>query len=168
MSKEWLESVPGYFEGYLKLVEEDDMMEALRNSKVEFLAWVKGVPSDKATYAYDEGKWTVNEVLQHITDTERIFQYRALSIARGETLPLHGYNHNEYVARSNANQRKLSDLTEEFKRLRDSSIDLFLSFTEDSLKNKGTANGFEVQPILIGYLVSGHLRHHLNVLEARY
>jgi len=168
MSKEWLENVPAYFDGYLKLVGEDDMIEAMKNSKAEFAAWAKDVPDDKGKYAYEEGKWTVNELLQHIIDTERIFQYRSLSIARGEMNELPGFDHNSYVKNSKANDRKLSELIAEFRRLRDSSIDLYASMGEANMKYKGMANGFVVQPVLFGFLISGHLRHHLNVLQARY
>ncbi len=168
MSKEWLENVPAYFDGYLKLVGEDDILEAMQNSKAEFMSWANDMSNDKGFYAYEEGKWTVNEVLQHIIDTERIFQYRSLSIARGEMNELPGFDHDSYAKNSKANQRNLSDLISEFVRLRDSSVDLYSSLDESNIKYKGMANGFVVQPILFGYLISGHLRHHLNVLEARY
>jgi hypothetical protein len=73
MSKEWLENVPAYFDGYLKLVGEDNMIEAMKNSKAEFIAWAKDVSDEKGNFAYQKGKWTVNELLQHVIDTERIF-----------------------------------------------------------------------------------------------
>ncbi|MDB4161982.1 DinB family protein [Bacteroidia bacterium] len=168
MSKEWLENVPAYFDGYLKLVGEDDVIEAMKNSKSEFAAWATDISEDKGTYAYQEGKWTVNEMLQHVIDTERIFQYRSLSIARGEMNELPGFDHNSYAKNSKANQRKLSDLISEFTRLRDASIDLYSSMDETNMRYKGMANGFVVQPVLFGYLITGHLRHHLNVLGARY
>lgn len=168
MSTEWLENVPAYFDGYLKLVGEDNMMEAMINSKSEFVAWANTVSDEKGTYAYQEGKWTVNELLQHIIDTERIFQYRSLSIARGEMNELPGFDHNSYAKNSKANERKLSELIAEFDRLRESSIDLYSSLDEANIKYKGMANGFVVQPILYGFLISGHLRHHLRVLENRY
>jgi hypothetical protein len=168
MSKEWLENVPAYFDGYLKLVGEDNMIEAMINSKAEFVAWSQDISEDKGTFAYQEGKWTVNELLQHVIDTERIFQYRSLSIARGEMNELPGFDHNSYVKNSKANARKLSDVISEFDRLRDSSIALYGSMDETNVKYKGMANGFVVQPVLYGFLISGHLRHHLNVLKSRY
>jgi len=168
MSKEWLENVPAYFDGYLKLVGEDNLIDAMKNSKAEFTAWSQDISEDKGTYAYQESKWSVNELLQHVIDTERIFQYRSLSIARGEMIELPGFDHNSYVKNSKANTRKLSDLILEFERLRDSSIDLYSSVDEINMKYKGMANGFVVQPVLYGFLISGHLRHHLNVLKSRY
>lgn len=168
MSKEWLENVPAYFDGYLKLVGEEDMVEAMKNSMTEFAAWASDVSDEQGTYTYEEGKWTVNELLQHIIDTERIFQYRSLSIARGEMNELPGFDHNSYAKNSKANGRVLSDLIAEFGRLRASSIDLYSSMDETNMKYKGMANGFVVQPVLFGYLISGHLRHHLGVLDARY
>jgi hypothetical protein len=168
MSKEWLENVPAYFDGYLKLVGEDNMIEAMKNSKAEFIAWAKDVSDEKGNFAYQKGKWTVNELLQHVIDTERIFQYRSLSIARGEMNELPGFDHNSYVKNSKANARKLSDVISEFDRLRDSSIALYDSMDEINIKYKGMANGFVVQPVLYGFLISGHLRHHVNVLKSRY
>jgi hypothetical protein len=168
MSKKWLENVPAYFDGYLNLVNEDNIMEAMKNSSEEFSAWAKNVSDDKGTYAYEDGKWTINELVQHMVDTERIFQYRSLSIARGEMNELPGFDHNSYAKNSKANIRKLSEIVAEFERLRLSSIDLFSSIGETNMKFKGMANGFVVQPVLYGFLISGHLRHHLNVLKARY
>jgi hypothetical protein len=168
MSKEWLENVPAYFDGYLKLVGEDNMIEAMKNSKAEFIAWAKDVSDEKGNFAYQKGKWTVNELLQHVIDTELIFQYRSLSIARGEMNELPGFDHNSYVKNSKANARKLSDVISEFDRLRDSSIALYDSMDEINIKYKGMANGFVVQPVLYGFLISGHLRHHVNVLKSRY
>ena len=168
MSKEWLENVPAYFDGYLKLVDEDDMLIAMEKSKVEFEVWAKSVDEAKGTHAYQRGKWTINEVIQHIIDTERIFQYRSLSIARGEMNQLPGFDHNSYVKNAKANQRTFTELAAEFVRLRESSIDLYSSIDEANMKYKGMANGFVVQPVLFGYLISGHLRHHLEVLQARY
>jgi uncharacterized damage-inducible protein DinB len=152
----------------LKLVGEDNMIEAMKNSKAEFIAWAKDVSDEKGNFAYQKGKWTVNELLQHVIDTERIFQYRSLSIARGEMNELPGFDHNSYVKNSKANARKLSDVISEFDRLRDSSIALYDSMDEINIKYKGMANGFVVQPVLYGFLISGHLRHHINVLKSRY
>jgi hypothetical protein len=168
MSKEWLENVPAYFDGYLKLVGEEGMIDAMKDSKTEFSEWARTMTEDKGKFAYEEGKWTINEVLQHMIDTERIFQYRSMSIARGEMNELPGFDHDSYAKNSKANQRKLSDLISEFERLRDSSIDLYSSMDEANMKYKGMANGFVVQPVLFGYLISGHMRHHLNVLKNRY
>ena len=144
------------------------MIEAMKNSKAEFIAWAKDVSDEKGNFAYQKGKWTVNELLQHVIDTERIFQYRSLSIARGEMNELPGFDHNSYVKNSKANARKLSDVISEFDRLRDSSIALYDSMDEINIKYKGMANGFVVQPVLYGFLISGHLRHHINVLKSRY
>ena len=168
MTKEWLENVPAFFDGYLKLATEDNVLEGLQNSKAEFLNWAKEVPEEKGLYAYDEDKWTVNDMLQHIIDSERIFQYRALCISRGEMNEMPGFDHNSYVKNAKANNRTLIDLVSEFGRLRDSTIDVFASIHESNVKYKGMANGLVVQPLLYGYVLSGHLRHHLRVLQERY
>jgi len=168
MSKKWLESTPTYFNGYLSLVTEDSLLDALHNSFVEFEEWASEILLDKGTYAYAEDKWSVNEVLQHVIDAERIFQYRAVCIARGEMNELPGFDHEMYAKNSKANTRNLVDIVDEMKRLRLSSIDLFQSIDNTRLKYKGMANGYVVQPLLYGFLLSGHLRHHLAVLKSQY
>lgn len=168
MSKEWLASVPNYFEQYVDLVKEDEVLTALNNSTKELLTWGKTIDESKAHYAYDEGKWTTNEVLLHIIDVERIFQYRALCIARGELNGLPGFDHDSYAKNSESSTRTLKSLVDEFAIVRASSVSLFENMEDARMKLKGMANGLVVQPVLYGFLMSGHLRHHLNVLKARY
>ncbi|MGB0849645.1 MAG: DinB family protein [Bacteroidia bacterium] len=168
MSKEWLDDAPKYFERYIELVNEDDMLDAMENSWNELIEWVETIDEDKDHYAYEEGKWTVNQVLMHIMDTERIFQYRSLCIARGELNDLPGFDHDAYTENSNAEGRTMDSILREFDIVRQSSISLYGSFRDENLKQKGSANGLTVQPLLYGFLVCGHLRHHLNVLKERY
>ena len=168
MYKKWITSVPLYFEKYIKLVEEEDMMEAMNRTHQELLAWAKEIEPAKSTYAYKEDKWTVNEVLQHIIDTERIFQYRSLAIARAEMNELPGFDHVAYAKNSKANTRSITSLIQEFDTLRKSSIAMYEGIAEPNIKYKGMASGLVVQPVLYGFLISGHLRHHLQVLQSRY
>jgi len=168
MSKEWLASVPNYFERYVDLVQEEDVMTALHNSETAFLEWGAKADESKANYAYDEGKWTTNQVLLHIVDVERIFQYRSLCIARGEMNGLPGFDHDNYAVHSEANKRSIQSIMTEFTHVRNSSISLFENMEKSRMKFKGMANGLVVQPVLYGFLMTGHLRHHLNVLETRY
>lgn len=168
MSKEWLDDVPKYFERYVELVNEDDMLDAMENSWNELIEWVETIDDDKDHFAYAEGKWTVNQVLMHVLDTERIFQYRSLCLARGEANDLPGFDHDTYTENSNAESRTMESILQEFDIVRQSSVSLFSTFTKENLICKGIANGLTVQPVLYGFLVSGHLRHHLSVLKERY
>ena len=168
MSKQWMENVPAYFETYLKLVKEDDITEALENTWRELTSLIKNVDDVKANHAYEEGKWTIKEMLLHMIDTERIFQYRSLSIARGEMNELPGFDHNRYVENSKANARTLASIMDEFRSVRNASITLYENLAEGRLKFKGMANGLVVQPVQYGYITSGHVRHHINVIQSRY
>ncbi|PCJ65907.1 MAG: damage-inducible protein DinB [Bacteroidetes bacterium] len=168
MSKQWLENVPAYFEKYVAKVSEEDIVEALSVSAKELEDWGAEVGEEKAHYAYDEGKWTTNEVILHIIDTERIFQYRSLCIARGEMNGMPGFEQNSYAKNSEANKRTTQSLMDEFRTVRASSISLFDNLEDSRVKFKGMANGLVVQPVLYGFLMTGHLRHHLDVLKTRY
>ena len=107
-------------------------------------------------------------MLQHITDTERIFNYRALAIARKETVGLPGFDENSYAANSNANNRTWRTLVDEFLSVRQSTQFLYDSFTDESMKASGTASNNPVTVISLGFTTLGHFYHHKKVMEARY
>lgn len=168
MSKQWMENIPVYFETYLKLVPEDDITKALLNSWNELTELMGIIDDHKANKTYEEGKWTIKEMLLHLVDTERIFQYRSLSIARAEMNELPGFDHNKYVENSKANSRTLASIMEEFQTVRNASITLYKNLEEGRLKFKGMANGLVIQPVQYGYITSGHVRHHIDILKHRY
>ena len=107
-------------------------------------------------------------MLVHLIDTERIFCNRALRFARNDQTDLPGYNHDEYVPNSGANERTLNDISNEFNIVRQGTIALFNSFTPEMLERKGTANGNNLTVLAIGFVISGHEKHHVNILDERY
>src|SRR5690606_18442301 len=123
---------------------------------------------NQGLYSYAHGKWTLKEVLIHCIDTERIMSYRALRFARNDQTELPGFEQNDYVPQSEANSRKMADLIEEYKILRQSTILLFKSFSDDVLKRAGVANGNPISVRALGFVISGHELHHLNVCKERY
>jgi hypothetical protein len=123
---------------------------------------------ESALYKYAEKKWSLKEMLQHLIDCERIFQYRALSISRGDTQNLPGFDEELFAKNSNADERNLEDLVSEYSSVRSSSIILFKSFKAETLSNKGFANGNEISVETIGNLIVGHNLHHLKIIEERY
>lgn len=157
-----------YFKYYIELVKEEDMFEAFNNNLNKVQALFKDMSDDKGLYAYAEGKWTIKELLLHIIDTERIFNFRALSFARNEKQNLPGFDHDSYVKNSNANSRILNDLLQEFISVRKATITLFKGFSEEMLKKSGKANGNELTVLAIGFLIVGHCEHHLKVLKEKY
>jgi uncharacterized damage-inducible protein DinB len=162
------EEYPGFYQTYIKRVPQGDPLALLERGKKEVLLTLAMVSEGKASEAYAPGKWTIKDLLQHLIDTERIFSFRALAIARGEKQSLLGYDENAYAEAASANDRKLKELLEEYKRLRESSVDLFKSFNQSMLQQRGRANEQEISVEQILNILIGHELHHLAILNERY
>jgi hypothetical protein len=130
-------------------------------------AW-NAIPTEKINFAYAPDKWTIKQMLQHVIDTERIFAYRALSIARKEPAALLGFDENEYAKNATASHRNWKEMIAEWKIVRQSTNILFGSFTEEDLKQKGTASNLPISVNALGFIIFGHALHHLHVLKERY
>jgi len=163
-----LDEVPAYARGYFELVGEQDPIALLRKQLSETTKLYKSIPSEKWDYAYAEGKWTIKEVLGHLIDSERIFQYRALRFGRGDTTDLPGFDQDIYVAAGNAPRRSAESLIEEYETVRKSSLLLFEQLNETELERSGTANGAMVKVRWLAYMSAGHEMHHLRILKERY
>ena len=144
------------------------MIEELEICLHEFIRFVQNIPMDKFDYRYAEGKWTIKDIIQHVIDTERIFAYRALRISRNDTTPLPGFEENDYVENTKANERGIQDLLAEFSAVRYATLFLFKSFSEEQLKRMGTASGTAISVRAIGFIIIGHQKHHQNVFQERY
>lgn len=161
-------SYPVYFDNYVPLVKEDNVLDALENTGHAALKYLSGIAETKGDFAYAQGKWTVKQVLCHINDTERIFAYRALSFARMEKQILPAFDENTYVAAAKLDHLQLKDLITDFKILRESSVSLFSSFSEEELLRSGAAASGPTTVLALGFTICGHMTHHLNVLKQRY
>ena len=157
-----------YIQRYLDLIPTENWMDELSDSEKKTLAIYSRINNETALFKYAENKWSLKEVFQHLIDCERIFQYRALSISRGDTQSLPGFDEELFAKNSHADDRNLADLVKEFSLVRASSLILFKSFREEILSNKGFANGNEISVETIGKLVVGHNLHHLNIINERY
>ncbi|MEL6918397.1 MAG: DinB family protein [Bacteroidota bacterium] len=157
-----------YYRGYIQTLKDVELIDALKEEKETFLRFMKNVPIEKLSYAYAEGKWTVAEVLMHIIDAERVFQYRALRFGRNDKTALYGFEQDDFVPESNANKRSRESIVEEFNAVRDSTITLFKSFGTAQLKRIGTASNTPMSVAALGFVIGGHQKHHLNVLVERY
>lgn len=160
--------MPEFFDRYINLVEDVPVIEALEARKQVF------PPTDmEKVYAlgnkvYAPGKWTIKDVVQHITDNERIQAYRALRFARNDSSLLPGYDEDPYAKEACAERRSLEELLEEFEVTRHSNILLYKSFTEEMLERKGICFGKEMSVLALGFVLAGHQEHHLRVLRERY
>lgn len=157
-----------YIQRYLDNVPSENWLEELSKSGEKTIAIYSGLTEEQSHFAYDEGKWTLKEMLLHLSDTERIFQYRILAFARGEKSDLPGFDENNYADNSFANERSLESLLEEYKLVRKSSQVLLETLHQNVLNNIGKANGNELSVETIGKLIVGHNIHHLNIIEERY
>jgi uncharacterized damage-inducible protein DinB len=154
---------------YLDLVPGDDAVSALRQQIGQTLALFDGVDDRHASeWSYEPGKWTLKQVLGHMIDTERIFAYRALRVARGDRTPLPGFEQDEYVATADSNARPLADLTEEFRIVRAGTLALVDGLPEEAWSRRGTVSGRELSVRGIVFTAAGHERHHFELLKERY
>lgn len=157
-----------YYQQYIDQVKGDDIFRILIEQNLESQNILNSFSENKGNYKYAEGKWTVKQVIGHLMDVERIFAYRALCIARGETNPLPGMDQDTYVANGNFNKRQIFDLVYEYRLLRESNILLFGSFDKSILQNRGNASGHEVTVLALMFMTAGHEKHHLKVLTEKY
>lgn len=159
-----------YFEQYMQLVSVKEMsiIDNLEASQKEFHNLLDNLPVEKHNYAYDEGKWTLKELIQHVIDTERVFCYRALCFARNDKTELPGFDQDIFVDNDNANDRDFYELLSEMDVLRKSTIQMFKSFTSEALLRKGIASKNSISVRALGYLFSGHQLHHVNIITERY
>ncbi|MCK5678211.1 MAG: DinB family protein [Flavobacteriaceae bacterium] len=159
-----------YYKSYIELVTQNNkgLVKNLKDSLEKSLIVLTNLPKNKYLFRYAEGKWTINEILQHIIDTERIFNYRALRFSRKDLTELVGFDQNLYVDQSNANEREFDSLLDELTILRKSTIHLYESFTSEVLLIKGKSNSNFMSVRALGYITSGHLLHHLDVIKTRY
>lgn len=163
-----LSRIPVFYHNYVRQVAGDHLPDAFSAGTKTIISFLEQVPEEKRTYRYAEGKWTIKDILQHITDSERVFAYRALCFARLDPAPLPGFDENIFAAHAGAGRRAWNDLLDEFKTVRRSSEMLFASFDEKQLDAEGIANGNSIYVLGIGYIMVGHPLHHMNIIRERY
>ena len=158
-----------YYGRYVDLVtNETELISGLEADKKMVLDFFSSVPKDKLEYRYQPEKWTIKEMLLHIIDTERIFMYRLLRIARKDTTPLAGYDQDIYVAPSEANSKSLEELIKEFSVTRDYTLNLVKSISAKNLKNMGTASNSTISARACAFILLGHSLWHINIINERY
>jgi len=156
------------FAGYVSLVPEEDVLSIIEQQSSETQKLISSLDEQRATHRYAEGKWSVKEVIGHVTDAERVFGYRALCIARGETSSLPGFDENAYMKYANFDAWRLGDLAEAYALVRRSNIVLFRNFDDATWDRRGIANNNPITVRALAYVLAGHERHHLKVLRERY
>lgn len=167
MNRPQADEYPVFYKGYVDTVN-DDVLAELEHQIESFPTILREVPTEKAGYAYAEGKWTIIELVGHILDTERIMAYRALRIARNDSTPLAGFEENDYVANAHFADRTLDSMEDEFKHLRKTNLFLIKSLNETELARVGIINDKPISVKALIFIIAGHLNHHMRILKERY
>jgi hypothetical protein len=157
-----------YYGKYIDLVASGDVLSALANQMRDTQTLLGSVPSALGTHRYAEGKWSINEVVGHVVDSERIFAYRALRFARRDRQALAGFEQDDYVRTSSYNSFPLAELSSELDCVRQATIYLFKHFDEDAWMSQGVASGAVVSVRALAYIIAGHELHHREILRTKY
>lgn len=157
-----------YQSTYIDLVAEDDLLGQMRQQDEETLRLYGRLSEEQAAYRYGEGKWSLKEVLGHITDTERVHTYRLLRVARGDTTPLPGFDQDLFMANTDFHRRSLADLTGEYSAVRAATVALLRSLTDEELQRAGTVSDHRMTACALAYVVAGHALHHMKLVRERY
>lgn len=164
MNKSDISLMPTFFDRYIHLAEDLDIANSLETATSELYQFDLEKWAAIGDKVYAEGKWTVKQIIQHVIDTERIFSYRALCIARGETAQLPSFDENSYAEHANVEHRSLANLIAEWKTVRLSTQMLFEAFTDHMLLRASASYSV----LAIGYIITGHQRWHFEVMQERY
>jgi len=154
---------------YIGLLPDDGLiLKHLQDNLDNSVRFVRSLPEEIVTARYAEDEWTIKEILLHIIDDERIYCYRALRFARNDATELPGFEQDEFVPYSGANDRDIEEIIEEFSSVRKATIVLFNSFDEEALKRKGVGSGNVMSVRAAAYHIAGHELHHINSIKENY
>ncbi len=169
MKRSDIQHMPQFFDRYILLTEDIDVVEGLeQTANLYHQEDIRQALLQLGNQVYAPGKWTVKDIIQHLIDNERIMSYRAMRFARNDKTTLPGYDEELFGANTTANSRTLDDLLDEFSLVRQSTIALFKSFSDEMLHREGISFNQRISPLALGFVLIGHPIHHLNVLKERY
>ena len=156
------------YQKYFDLTPDGDYLSILRRNTLETVDFFQAIPAEKQDYRYAEGKWTVKQILMHIIDTERVFAYRGLAAARGDTTPVYRMDEELYARNVDVSNRSISDLVSEFKSVRSGTEYVFRNMTDEQSKRLCNVITHPMSARAIGYFIIGHALHHVGVTRNRY
>ena len=157
-----------YYYPYFVLATGPDLLSELQQSRQNTLQYFEQLDPGRAHYRYEAGKWSVQQILRHINDAERILCYRALRFARHDYTMLPGFNQDHYAEHDHHDKATLAQVIAEYLSVRSATLSFYETIAENALDNTASANGLDFSPRLLGWMISGHNRHHLKVLRERY
>lgn len=154
---------------YIGLLPDDGrVLEYLQANVAATRKLVVSLPEERLLFRYAQGKWSIKEIVQHISDDERIYAYRALRFARADATELPGFEQDDYTRSANADERPVDELLSELDSVRASTIALFEGLPDDSLVRSGVASGHRMSVRAIAYHIAGHELRHANIIRERY
>jgi hypothetical protein len=162
------DEVSSYFTNYTSLVPDGDVRDHLRRQQHETIVLLSGVSEERASRGYAPGKWTLKESLLHVMDSERVFAYRMLRIARGDATPLPGFDQDVWVPNSAAGGRALASLLLEYTAVRAATVQLVENIEPAAWVRRGTASGVALSARALAYIIAGHELHHHKLFRERY
>jgi DinB superfamily len=157
-----------YYGRYISLIQGNDIISTLEAQRRQMMLLLCGRHEADGDLRYAPGKWTVKEVLGHVCDTERIFAYRMLRIARGDRTPIEGFEQDDYVRNGPFGASPLPEIIDDYLAVRRATLTLLRNLDAQAWRRRGVANHCEVSVRAIAYLAAGHELHHRRVLEETY
>ena len=157
-----------YYFKYIDLVQSDEIVPAIKEQAGQTLEFLKGISEEQSLHAYEPGKWTVREVLNHVNDGERLFLSRAFWFARGFQDPMPSFDQDIAVQMAHANDLSWAQLVDEFQTVRAATISFFDGMPAEAWSRSGIASDNPVSVRAIAYIITGHVTHHVNVLREKY
>jgi len=162
------EEANSYYLTYMNKVNGEDPLRAIENQLDQYSPWLRRISEEKSLFRYAPDKWTIKQVLNHISDTERAFAFRALWFARGFSEPLPGFDQEISAAGAKADDIPWSAHVEEFTRVRVGTISLYRNLPKEAWMRKGVASGFTFTVRALAFIIPGHMEHHCRILKEKY
>ena len=163
-----LEYIPPAFQKYVRWVKDYNVLSLLKKDYKNSLKFFENLPGDKHEYYYAPGKWSIKEIIQHLTDVERVFVYRALRFSRMDPTDLPGFDESYYLEAVSLDDVTFDNVLNEWKALRESTIFFYQNLNPKFLDRIGRASGYEFSVKSIGYILVGHVQHHIEIIKQRY
>lgn len=157
-----------YYETYINKVPDGDYVSFLQSQLEEITALYTKFDEEKGLHRYAPGKWSLKEVLGHITDTERVMSYRMLRIARGDTTKLPGFDQDVFIANTSFDEVSIEDLLHDFQAVRQSTFTLLQTIADSAWSRAGNASTYDITARALAYVIAGHAQHHISVVQERY
>lgn len=157
-----------YYSIYIDRLPDGDIVDTLERQLPRATEFLRSIPASKADHRYAEGKWSVKQIIGHLADSERVFQYRAMRFSRADATPVAGFDENLYVANSRFASASIADLIREFEHLRHASVLMLRALDEEGFGRSGVANNHAVTVRALAWVMAGHVDHHMEIIRTRY